>query len=306
MSKVDGSLEKLIEEAADLLSGNEQNLQYLAHQISRYLQAAPEDEQNGNRPLNTNLHHLQEQVGLLTSQTETLAALLKQNFEGKIPANYPLAYVHLLQMQEEERAKTAKDLEDTSGQLLANAIFELAAVKKLITDKDNLDLVLDGINALQQELEEGLAELRLFIADLEPNSVLGNFGLVAGLRRYLDKFSDKTGLQTELQVQTQIEPLPNIIETAIFRIIQETLRNIRRHAAATNVQVTIAETDDHLIFSVLDNGVGLDPDLKNHAHRRLGLVGIKEITQLLNGTIQIKSEKNQSTQVILTIPYPKF
>jgi len=227
-------------------------------------------------------------------------------FQNAMATDYPLSPVQLLQWQEEERAKTAKILEDANGQLLANAIFELAAVKKLILDEQNLDLVIEGINALQQELEEGLAELRFLIADLEPATVLGNFGLVAGLRRYLEKFQHHTHLKTELRVQTLVEPLPNTIETAIFRIIQETLQNARQHANATMVKITISEQDRNLQFSILDDGIGINPTLSPQSRRRLGLVSIKEITNLLQGTLQVKSQENVGTQVILTIPYPKF
>ncbi len=221
-------------------------------------------------------------------------------------ANGLLSSIQILQRQEEERARIARNLEETSAQLLANAIFELAAVKQLLLEGDDLASVIEGLNALQQELERGLSDLRLLIADLEPNTVLGNFGLVAGLRRYLEKFEKNTGIETQLHIQTLIERLPATVEVAIFRVIQETLQNVRRHAAASRVQVSIAEADGRLQFSVLDDGVGISPALTDAAQRRLGLVSIKEIASLLNGTLQIKSEKNKGTHVILTVPYPKL
>ncbi len=246
------------------------------------------------------------QTEILLAEHRQLQALLSGNAETSPPA-MPLSEVQLLQWQEEERAKTAKRLEDTDGQLLANAVFELSAVKNLLMmDTGNLDEVMEGINALQQELEEGLANLRFLVADLEPGTVLGNFGLVAGLRRYLEKFQNHTHISTELQVHTLVEPLPYIIETAIFRVIQEALHNVAQHAAADTVQVVVTEEAGNLQFIIRDNGIGISADLTNHPRRQLGLVSITEIARLLHGSIQINSEKSSGTEVILSIPYPKF
>lgn len=308
MSQIDDSVAKLTEEAIALLESHRQGLNKLSDSIDREVETLAQGDTAEPPASQAHLQRLQEETGRLETNTKAVLNLLTSGYTEKTPVGYAPSYIQLLQRQEEERARTAKTLEDTSAQLLANAIFELAAVKKLLSDKtnDNLVMVIDGLNALQAELEQGLTELRLLIADLEPNTVLGNFGLVAGLRRYLDKFQERTGLSTSLLVQTQIEPLPGIIETAIFRVIQEALQNAHRHATATKVQVAIAEESNHLVFSILDNGIGLTPNLKSQEHRQLGLVSINEIAAMLNGTLQIKSEKGKSTQVILTIPYPKF
>lgn len=308
MSQTDASVAPLTEEAMALLDSHRQGLSKLTEAIDRKLERLAQKDTAEAQAQLAKLQRLQEETGRIETHTRALLNLLASDYPEKTPVGYAPSHIQLLQRQEEERARTAKTLEETSAQLLANAIFELAAVRKLLADKtnDNLAVVIDGLNALQTELEEGLTELRLLIADLEPNTVLGNFGLVAGLRRYLDKFQERTGLETSLLVQTQIDPLPGIIETAIFRVIQEALQNTQQHASATKVQVTIAEENNQLVFSILDNGIGLTPNLKNQEHRQLGLVSINEIAALLNGTLQIKSEKGKSTQVILTIPYPKF
>ncbi|OQY46327.1 MAG: hypothetical protein B6242_08105 [Anaerolineaceae bacterium 4572_78] len=211
-----------------------------------------------------------------------------------------------LQRQEEERARIAKDLESSAGQLLANAIVELAAVKQLIESGENATTIIEGVTTLQQELEQGLSDLRFYIAELEPNTILGNFGLVAGLRRYLEKFTRHTGIKTDLHVRATIEQLPNTIEVAIFRILQESLQNVRDHASAQAVKVTIAEQNGLLQFSVIDDGIGFVAAVSGQNKRRLGLVGMKEIANLLKGVLQVKSDKKQGTHVILTLPYPKF
>jgi len=298
--------EEFLEEATTLLFVNQKNLKSLIRQIDHHLKTSSSSGENGRELSAASFQHLQEQMRQLLSQNQVVQAALEKGFEGALPNSYPLSRTQLFQRQEEEKSRTAKDLEDTIAQPIANAIFELAAVKQLITAEDNLDLVTGGINALQEELEQSLTDLRLLIADLEPNTVLGNFGLVAGLRRYLEKFKEQTDIETELQVQTLIEPLPNIIEIAIFRVIQEALQNIRQHADASKVEIAVLEENGNLKFSVFDNGVGLTPNLSKHSQRQLGLASMKEIADLLEGKLELKTEERQGTQVILTVPYPKF
>ncbi len=294
------------EEAGSLLSANQKNLQILLEQVGQHLETPSAHKETQHPQVVANFQHLQEQLRQLLKQTQFVQATLKGTLNGDSSNSYPLSRVQLFQRQEEEKARTAKDLEDTVAQPIANAIFELAAVRSLIGAESNLSLVTEGVNALQEELEQSLTDLRLLIADLEPNTILGNFGLVAGLRRYLEKFKEQTGLETTLQVKTLIEPLPNIIEIAIFRVIQEALQNIRQHANASKVEVVILEKDENLQFSVFDNGAGLTPNLSAHSQRQLGLVSMKEIANLLAGALELKTEAGKGTQVILTIPYPNL
>ncbi len=290
-----------VDDVASLLKSSEELLKQASKRLAT-ITAQPGDYSS---PLHTNLLFITQQTDALARQHQQLAALLSDP-HAEMLEKFPVDGVQLLQWQEEERVKTAKRLEDTDGQLLANAIFELAAVKSLIMDNSDIGVVMAGVDALQQELEEGLANLRFLIADLEPGTVLGNFGLVAGLRRYLEKFQTHTHLSTELQVETLVEPLPYIIETAIFRVIQEVLYNVTQHANASSVHVTVAEKDGNLQFSVRDDGIGMSANLTNHPRRQLGLVSITEIANLLHGTIQINSKEARWTEVIFSIPYPRF
>jgi two-component system sensor histidine kinase DegS len=311
MTEANANLDKLIKTARELLAANEANLKALSDQVGAYLAANGHAGMNGRTEANgrqsplENLQHLQQQIDYLTHHSKKLETFLTSHSLDILP-KYPLSRIQILQQQEEERARTARDLEDSVGQLLANAIFELAAVKQLVTSEDNLDELMSGITALQEELEAGLADLRFLIADLEPATTLGNFGLIAGLRRYLEKFSEQTKLQIDYQPQIVLEPIPDTIELAIFRIIQEALQNIYLHARATQIQVIISEEQSDLKFTVIDNGTGLSHTADIQNHRRLGLVGMKDLADLLDGDIQLKSEPGKGTQITLTIPYPQF
>lgn len=301
MPTTDADVQKFIAEAVELLAQSQHALTTL---VKKYAALTP-SEASPVPPVPDDVRRVVQQADALNWHTTLLQAQLR-NKTPTVSPDAPVSGVHLLQWQEEERAKTTKRLEDTDGQLLANAIFELAAVKNLIMANRDMDVVMAGIDALQQELENGLANLRFLVADLEPGTVLGNFGLVAGLRRYLAKFQEQVGLPAQLEVRTLVEPLPYIIETAIFRVLQEILHNIAEHANASSVTVIVEENDGKLQFTVTDNGIGIAENLSNHPRRQLGLVSITEIARLLHGSIQIKSAKNAGTAVILSLPYPKF
>ena len=220
MTEIDTHLDKFIKQASSLLALNQANFKKLTEQIQQQLESMGETQSNGHHPSLADLQYLQTQAHFLTNQNEALRAFLESQ-PAQAPTNFPLSRIQILQQQEEERARIAKELEDSTGQLLANAIFELAAIKSIITSEKDFGEMMKGIDALQKELEEGLADLRFMVADLEPAATLGSFGLFAGLRRYLEKFSKQTGIDTEYQAHTVIEQLPDTIEVAIFRIIQE-------------------------------------------------------------------------------------
>ena len=210
--------------------------------------------------------------------------------------------IRIIQSQEEERSRLARELEEGVGQLLANAVFELASCRYLL-DAQN-PTVDDGLVALQTELEQGLSNLRQLIADLDPPALLGNFGLVAGLRRYLERFETRTGLQVDMDVRAITERLPATVEVAIFRIIQEALENVRRHSQASRVKLDIYEEDGFLVFCVTDDGIGLQPERVGSRGRSLGLVSMHDRAELLQGKLRMRSDVRQGTQVILSIPYP--
>jgi two-component system sensor histidine kinase DegS len=196
----------------------------------------------------------------------------------------------------------ARNLEESVGQLLANAVVELASFRGLFDSEDQA--VDHGLSALKAELEQGLSDLRQLIVDLDPSSLVGNFGLVAGLRRYLEDYEVRTGLRSVLDVRTILDRLPATVEVAIFRIVQEALENIRRHAQATQVEVSISQKDGSLFFLVTDDGVGLQMESVDSRGRSLGLVSMHDLAELLHGNLRLLSDADQGTQLILSVPYP--
>ncbi|HEX9924419.1 MAG TPA: sensor histidine kinase [Anaerolineae bacterium] len=300
------SLETFLAKAAGILQATESNLQELAQiALLKYQQDLSGQENgrnrsNGDSPLR--LDHIARQLSSLSERSKALQIYLQGDLTTPPIDDNDWPRIRILQSQEEERVQTARQLEDSVGQLLANAIFELASCQQLLTSDE--EAVYDGLDVLQAELEQGLTNFRQLITEMEPTTILGNFGLGGGIRRYLEQYEAKTGLKTQLRINANFGRLPTVIEIAIFRIIQEALSNVQRHANATQVEVAIDERETMLQFSVIDNGDGIAFESIGKPRRKLGLARISDYAELLNGRLRILSEPGHGTQVTLSIPYP--
>lgn len=207
-----------------------------------------------------------------------------------------------IQSQEEERQRIARQLQEGLGQLLANAVFELDSCERLL-DSDPA-LAHEGLHLLQTELRAGLETMQNLVIELQPPLLLSELGLVASLEHYLKRFQATSGLEVQAHLDDLTVRLPPTMEVAIFRIIQEALRNVHQHAAASLVSVDIEVGPEALVFIVEDNGKGFawDP-LDGPGRRRWGLIGMRDRALLLGGSLRIFDKGDGGTRVVLTVPY---
>lgn len=298
--------QEFLTKATTVLHETEHNLAELAKAALFENGLSLSDLENGytatHSKINPRLQQISQQLLRLSEQIRTLQQCLQDESDSFLISDNYWSQIRILQSQEEERTQLARELEDSVGQLLANAIFELASSRRLLDEKQ--ETIADGLDALQTELEQGLTDVRHFIANLEPATILSNFGLAGGIRRYLEQYQVKTGLKTQLLMKTNIGRLPSIMETAIFRVIQESLNNVHHHAGATQVDVVVEENKAMLQFSVIDNGDGLVSEKLATDKKNLGLARMVDYAELLNGSLRILSESGHGTQVILLVPYP--
>jgi len=251
---------------------------------------------------NPPLQKISQNLMRLVERCQAVHHTLRHNLTAPLNDDDHWPLIRVLQSQEEEQTQLAREMEDRVGQLLANAVFELASCRQLLGHDEAA--VSTGLEALQSELEQGLSDVRWFIVNLEPATIMGNFGLSAGLRRYLERYETRTNITVKLRIEANMGRLPSIIEVAIFRVMQEALSNVHRHAAATQVSVMLEEHENRLDFTVIDNGRGLILDEFSRSRKNLGLARMVDYAELLNGRLKILSAPNQGTQVILAIPYP--
>jgi PAS domain S-box-containing protein len=208
----------------------------------------------------------------------------------------------LIEAQEEERRRIARELHDQIGQVLTAVKMNLHAVQRVCSAAEAGAHIKDNIEAV----DEALRLVRDLSVDLRP-PLLDDLGLVTALQWYVDRYAKRTGLAAEVIVDLQDpnERYSRELETACFRIAQEALTNVVRHAHAKGVIVRLTKDNNLLRLVVKDDGVGFDPEaLQRRASRAmtLGLLGMQERAHAAGGDVEIDSRISKGTEIRLKLP----
>ncbi len=209
----------------------------------------------------------------------------------------------LLVAHEEERRRIAQDFHDHSGQIVTALIIQL---DQLAADVEGRNKALAAsLRRVRGLADQFLDDLRKLIYDLRP-PVLDDLGLVPAVRWYLDNYVRPAGLEVDLKVDDLSGRLPQELETVAFRIFQEAVTNVLRHARASRMEIRLNRKGGWLTLMVRDNGAGFDPDgtTDDQARRTLGLAGMRERAQLVDGSVQILSAMGVGTTVLARLPLP--
>lgn len=230
----------------------------------------------------------------LSGDLQNLGAVLK-NVEQR-----QYLGIRVIQAQEEERKRVAREIHDGPAQMMANVVLRAEICERML-DRD-VDKVRTELRELKEMVRESLAEVRQIIFDLRPMA-LDDLGLVPTLRRYLTDFQDKNKIFTELKVFGREKRFHSGLEVAVFRSIQEALNNVCKHAKATTVTVRFEMNDQQIIAHVEDDGVGFFVEAAMESGgNHFGLLGMKERIQLLDGKLEIKSSPGKGTRVVISLP----
>jgi signal transduction histidine kinase len=205
----------------------------------------------------------------------------------------------LLVAQEEERGRIARDFHDHAGQMMTALLMQLDHLAGQTEHKDGQTAA--ALRKLYSLGERGLEELRKLVYELRPPA-LDELGLAAAVRTYVDTHIHSSGLQVDLQISQMDGRLPKDIETAAFRILQESVTNVLRHAGARKVEIRLNRKPDSLTVMVRDDGVGFDPIEDGAGTRTLGLAGMRERAQLVGGTVQVLSSPGIGTTILARFP----
>lgn len=210
----------------------------------------------------------------------------------------------LIEAQEEERRRIARELHDQIGQVLTAVKMNLHTVQSVCNGTDAGSYIKDNIEAV----DEALRLVRDLSVDLRP-PLLDDLGLVTALRWYVDRYAKRTGLVANviIELKDPNERFSRELETACFRIAQEALTNVVRHARATSVSVRLRKDDDLLVLLIGDDGVGFNPEVlrKRAPHAAtLGLLGMQERAHAVGGVVEIHSEISKGTLIRLKLPLP--
>jgi signal transduction histidine kinase len=200
----------------------------------------------------------------------------------------------VVEAQELERRRLARELHDETGQALTSILLGLKALEERTGD--------EASRAAMEELRElvvsTLQDVRRLAVELRPTA-LDDFGLVAALERLTASFAEQTGISVDFQTALADERLPEEVETALYRIVQESLTNVVKHARARRVSILLARKEGSVKAVVEDDGRGFDPA---QAGDGFGLVGMRERLALLGGRLEVESGADAGTTIAAEVP----
>jgi signal transduction histidine kinase len=199
----------------------------------------------------------------------------------------------VVEAQELERRRLARELHDQTGQELTSVLLGLKAVEEAKSEAERTE----ALAAVREQVVETLHDVRRLAVELRPKA-LDDFGLVPALERLRDTFAEQTGMRVDLESRIR-ERLPTDVETALYRIVQEALTNIVKHARASAVSIVLAPKDSAVTALIEDDGRGFTPDGSGAG---LGLLGMGERLALLGGRLKIESSHGAGTTIVAEVP----
>ena len=204
--------------------------------------------------------------------------------------------------QEDERQRIARELHDEYGQTMAGIMLSLETAESQAEPSQTG--ILRTLGKCKELVVRGIRDIRRLTFNLRP-SVLDDLGLVSAVQAYVDDYLKPSGIEAHIESRNIKGKLSPSAETALFRIVQEAITNIVKHAQAKHVNILLKSTRETITAIIRDDGKGFDPDAvfktRNKTHS-LGLLGIQERVALLGGRFSIKSAEGQGTELKIEVP----
>ena len=208
---------------------------------------------------------------------------------------------HLQEVREEERKNIARDIHDELGQQLTVLKMDVSWIIRKFQNPD--EIIVTQLKGLLGTIDGTMKSVRRICSELRP-ALLDDIGLIAAMEWQAREFEKNTAIAVELTLPAEVPGLLPDIKTGLFRIFQESLTNIARHAQARQVKVNLQVKDKLLILNIEDNGRGFDTSILNKK-RTLGILGMEERSLMMGGKYIIKSEPGEGTTVKVTVPAEK-
>jgi signal transduction histidine kinase len=208
--------------------------------------------------------------------------------------------IYLQYVREEERIRIAREVHDELGQALTGLKLQLAWLTHRLPRK--LTSLREKARDMAGCIDQTIESVRRIATELRPG-VLDNAGLQAAIEWQANQFETQTGIQCRVQADIKETVLDQDLNTAFFRIFQEALTNVKRHAQASHVDVRLMETGGYLVMQVKDNGCGIS-QAEIHNTKSIGLIGMRERANLVGGEVRVRGEAGKGTTVSVRIPRP--
>ncbi|MBI3876205.1 MAG: sensor histidine kinase, partial [Verrucomicrobia bacterium] len=205
----------------------------------------------------------------------------------------------VLHVQEQERTRISRELHDQVGSALTAINVDLAVLRREPTLKPAL--IRQRITDTQTLLEQTMETVHRFARELRP-SMLDHLGLLPALRSYAKSFVERTRIDVRFRGNAEAEKLDSERKTVLYRVAQESLTNVAKHARASKVMMSLRKVKGQIRLEIQDNGCSFDLNQLN-GNKRLGLLGMQERVRLVNGRFAINSECGKGTTVRVEIPF---
>jgi signal transduction histidine kinase len=200
--------------------------------------------------------------------------------------------------QEDERSRIARELHDESAQLLTAISLSLATLRTEIRPERGALILIDRLQDLSRDMSR---QMHRMVHDLRP-AQLDDLGLVPALQFLVDEGRQSTGVEIKVSVVGQRSKLNKLVETVIFRAVQEALNNIYRHAKVQSAEMIINYSPARIGVTVIDQGVGFDSTKEYEPDRGFGLVGMRERLESVRGTLKVQSSLGEGTKIEIAVP----
>ncbi len=206
---------------------------------------------------------------------------------------------HLQNVREEERLHMSREIHDELGQLITVLKMDVSWLNKKVDPAD--ETLKNKLQEILSVIDTTSKTIRRIASELRP-SLLDDLGLFAAMEWHIEEFERRSGIKKELNLPDAEIQLPNALKIGLFRIFQESLTNVARHADAEMVFVSLAQEEKHLVLTIRDNGKGFEE--RQGPKKTLGLLGMKERSQMMGGQYKITSNPGKGTIVTVTVPLP--
>ncbi|MBW2057104.1 MAG: HAMP domain-containing protein [Deltaproteobacteria bacterium] len=206
---------------------------------------------------------------------------------------------HLQAATEEERTRISREIHDDLGQVLTALKMDVSWLKKRVPR--NQRPVLEKLESMSSLIDKTTKRVQRLSAELRPG-ILDDFGLPAAIEWQAGEFQERTGIRCKVNVDGEKTNLNREQSTAVFRVFQESLTNVFRHARATEVEVTLRQEDNRLILDVKDNGKGITEE-EVTAPGSFGFIGMRERVHPWGGKVKITGARGEGTRVTVTMPF---
>ena len=242
-------------------------------------------------------------VGYLTSQISNVVAQMDIASKNKFLG------VQIIKAQEDERLRVSREIHDGPAQEMANLIYQASICERLVDTRP--EEAKAGLQELRRQIRTCLADVRQIIFDMRPMS-LDDLGLVPALRQLVSKLEERKVLKTDFQVNGKERALEKHVEVTLFRIIQEGLNNIHRHAGVSEGRLRLLFSSNDLSILISDEGRGFDMEETEEMRKsgtgngHFGILGMEERAKLIGASLNVISNPGEGTKIHVKFSYPKL